>query len=124
MPRQSVSATRSTRAKSLRQSSCERSESHRGADLPLPPRYRGRPATCASRRQTNLAKPAAPGVRIRRWASGHWTDEPDMVVTEEPLQLLLDGEPLSVVMRPPGSDIELVLGLLFAAGILRSAKEL
>src|ERR1700716_3372152 len=119
---QSVSATRSTRAMSLRRLSCERSGSHRGADSPSRPPYHGRPVTCAWRRQTNLAKPAAPGVRIRRWASGQWTDEPDMVVTEEPLQLLLDGEPLSVVMRTPGEDIELVLGLMFSEGILRWAK--
>src|SRR6202165_376976 len=46
-----------------------------------------------------------------------------MVVTEEPLQLLLDGEPLSVVMRTPGEDIELVLGLMFSEGILRSTKD-
>jgi FdhD protein len=70
-----------------------------------------------------MAKPAAPGVRIRRWASGEWTEAPDVVVTEEPLQLLLDEEPLSVVMRTPGEDIELVLGLLFAEGIVRSTED-
>jgi len=42
---------------------------------------------------------------------------------EEPLQLLLDGEPLSVVMRTPGQDIELALGLLFAEGIVRTADD-
>jgi len=46
-----------------------------------------------------------------------------MVVTEEPLQLMLDGEALSVVMRTPGDDIELCLGLMFAEGIVRSTKE-
>jgi FdhD protein len=46
-----------------------------------------------------------------------------MVVTEEPLQLMLDGDPLSVVMRTPGKDIELALGLMFAEGILRSLAE-
>jgi FdhD protein len=46
-----------------------------------------------------------------------------MVVTEEPLQLMLDGEALSVVMRTPGHDIELSLGLMFAEGIVRAAKE-
>ncbi|MEA2655250.1 MAG: FdhD protein, partial [Chloroflexota bacterium] len=46
-----------------------------------------------------------------------------MVVTEEPLQLMLDGEALSVVMRTPGHDVELSLGLMFAEGILRSAKD-
>ena len=42
---------------------------------------------------------------------------------EEPLQLLLDGTPLAVVMRTPGADIELALGLLFAEGIIRSARD-
>ena len=44
-------------------------------------------------------------------------------MTEEPLQLLLDGEPLAVVMRTPGADIELAFGLLFAEGIVRSAGD-
>ncbi len=70
-----------------------------------------------------MAKPPAPGVRIRRWASGEWTEAPDVVATEEPLQLLLEGEPLSVVMRTPGDDIELVLGLMFSEGMLRSIKD-
>ncbi len=70
-----------------------------------------------------MAKPAAPALRIRRFAAGHWTEAPDAVVTEEPLQLLLDGEPLAVVMRTPGADIELALGLLFAEGIIRSARD-
>jgi FdhD protein len=70
-----------------------------------------------------VAKPAAPGLRIRRFAAGEWTDAPDAVVTEEPLQLLLDGKPLAVVMRTPGADIELTLGLLFAEGIIRSPRD-
>ncbi len=68
-------------------------------------------------------KPAAPGLRIRRWASGEWTGAPDAVVTEEPLQLMLGGSPLSVVMRTPGEDVELALGLMFAEGIVRSLAE-
>ena len=71
-----------------------------------------------------MAKPAAPGLRIRKWDAGRWSDSPDAVVTEEPLQLLLDGEPLSVVMRTPGQDIELALGLFFAEGIARSLSEI
>ncbi len=70
-----------------------------------------------------MAKPAAPALRIRRFAAGEWTDAPDAVVTEEPLQLLLDGQPLAVVMRTPGADVELALGLLFAEGIIRSARD-
>jgi len=69
------------------------------------------------------AKPAAPDLRVKRWTAGAWSESPDAVVMEEPLQLLLDGEPLSVVMRTPGNDIELTLGLLFAEGVIRSGKD-
>lgn len=69
------------------------------------------------------ARPAAPDLRVKRWTAGRWAESPDSVVMEEPLQLLLDGEPLSVVMRTPGHDIELAMGLLFAEGVVRSAKD-
>lgn len=42
---------------------------------------------------------------------------------EEPLQLMLDGEPLSVVMRTPGHDLELSLGLFYAEGIVRHLSD-
>lgn len=70
-----------------------------------------------------MAKPASPGVQVSRWTAGQWSESPDMVVTEEPLQLMLDGEALSVVMRTPGHDLELSLGLMFSEGILRGAGD-
>lgn len=70
-----------------------------------------------------MGKPPAPGLRIRKWAAGQWSDSSDAVVMEEPLQLMLDGEPLSVVMRTPGHDVELALGLMYAEGILRDLKD-
>jgi FdhD protein len=70
-----------------------------------------------------MTKPAAPGLQVRKWSAGHWTDSPDAVVTEEPLQLMLEGKPLSVVMRTPGNDLELCLGLMFAEGIVRTPEE-
>jgi len=70
-----------------------------------------------------VSRPSAPAIRIRKWDAGSWSDAPDAVVTEEPLQLMLDGEPLSVVMRTPGNDIELALGLMYAEGILRSLDD-
>jgi FdhD protein len=70
-----------------------------------------------------MPRPSAPDILIRRWEAGTWSDRPDAVVMEEPLQLLLDGEPLSVVMRTPGQDIELALGLLFAEGIVRGLDD-
>ncbi len=71
-----------------------------------------------------MTRPAAPGIRIRKWSAGAWSEAPDAVVTEEPLQLMLDGEPLSVVMRTPGEDVELALGLMFAEGIARSVDDI
>ena len=71
-----------------------------------------------------MARPAAPGVRVRKWSGGVWSEAPDAVVTEEPLQLLLDGVELSVVMRTPGEDVELAAGLMFAEGIVRSREEI
>jgi FdhD protein len=70
-----------------------------------------------------MAKPAAPGLQVRKWSAGHWTDSPDAVVTEEPLQVMLGGKPLSVVMRTPGQDIELCMGLMFSEGIVRTLDE-
>jgi FdhD protein len=38
---------------------------------------------------------------------------------EEPLELLLNGTALSVVMRTPGNDVELALGLMYTEGIYK-----
>ena len=65
-----------------------------------------------------MSRPRAPGLSVRRWAAGAWTEADDHVAAEEPLQLLLDGEPLSVVMRTPGNDVELALGLLLAERVI------
>lgn len=70
-----------------------------------------------------MTRPAAPGLQVRKWSAGRWTDSPDAVVTEEPLQLMLEGKPLSVVMRTPGNDLELCLGLMFSEGILRAPAD-
>src|SRR5579872_903440 len=70
------------------------------------------------------SRPTAPQVRIQRWQSGVWAESPDAVATEEPLQLMLDGKDLSVVMRTPGDDIALALGLLFAEGVIRSREDI
>src|SRR5213080_2271187 len=61
-----------------------------------------------------MAKPDAPAIRIRRYEAGRWSDSPDAVVTEEPLQL---------VMRTPGQDVELALGLFYAEGIIRALSD-
>ncbi len=44
--------------------------------------------------------------------------ERDEVAVEEPLEIRVDGEPLSVTMRTPGHDEELALGFLLGEGLI------
>src|SRR5881396_3112892 len=67
-----------------------------------------------------MPRPQAPPVQIARWRAGDWRDDRDQVAAEEPLQLSLDGSPLSIVMRTPGNDLELALGLLWAERVIQS----
>src|SRR3982074_3260133 len=43
----------------------------------------------------------------------------DQAAVEEPLEIRVDGEPLTVTMRTPGDDIDLAAGFLFTEGLLR-----
>jgi len=70
-----------------------------------------------------VPRPQAPPVAIARWRSGAWREERDQVAAEEPLQISLDGAPLSIVMRTPGNDLELALGLLLAERVIRSPDD-
>ncbi len=47
----------------------------------------------------------------------------DQLAAEEPLELRLNGEPLTVMMRTPGHDRELALGFCYGEGIIRSAAD-
>jgi len=70
-----------------------------------------------------VPRPQAPPVQVARWRAGDWRDDRDQVAAEEPLQLSLDGKPLSIVMRTPGNDLELALGLLLAERVIRSIDD-
>src|SRR5512134_220075 len=63
-------------------------------------------------------------VEVERWSPQGRQRGPDVVAAEEPLQIVLDGEPFAVVMRTPGHDLELVLGLLFVEGLIRAREDL
>ena len=47
----------------------------------------------------------------------------DAVATEEPLQVLVGGEPFAVIMRTPGADRELSIGFLLAERVIASAAD-
>ncbi len=42
----------------------------------------------------------------------------DLLAAEEPLEIRVDGEPLTVTMRTPGDDIDLAAGFLCTEGLL------
>ena len=48
----------------------------------------------------------------------------DHLAAEEPLELRVDGEALTVMMRTPGHDAELALGFLFGEGIIRRRADI
>ena len=48
----------------------------------------------------------------------------DILVVEAPLQININEEPYTVVMRTPDNDNELIRGLLFAEDIYKSEKTL
>jgi formate dehydrogenase accessory protein FdhD len=48
----------------------------------------------------------------------------DLLAVEEPLEIRVGGQPLSVTMRTPGDDIDLAAGFLAAEGVIGSAADL
>ncbi len=91
---------------------------------------------------------AAKRVAVTRVARGErWPPEPDLVATEEPLEIRLaagrgtvgaggpairhgaataapDSVSVAVTMRTPGNDFELAAGFLYGEGVVRSREEI
>jgi FdhD protein len=55
---------------------------------------------------------------VREYEEIERDGERDAVAIEEPLEIRVDGRPLSVTMRTPGHDEELALGFLFGEGLI------
>lgn len=66
---------------------------------------------------------------ILSWRAGRYTRRDDLLVEEEPLEILVGyGAPrqrqsLSVTMRTPGQDVDLALGFLFTEGIIARPEQ-
>ncbi len=61
--------------------------------------------------------------RVQRFREGAFASRADVVAGEEPLEIRLGGELLSVTMRTAGHDIELAHGLLHAEGIIAGVQD-
>jgi len=55
---------------------------------------------------------------VRTVEKGFSYSRSDLLAIEEPLQFCLNGSPLSITMRSPGSDLDLATGFLFTEGIV------
>ena len=62
---------------------------------------------------------------VRRVRVGRAEPKPelDAVAVEEPLEIRVGGRPLAVTMRTPGLEREMVLGFLFAEGLIGAAAD-
>ncbi|MEV2274382.1 formate dehydrogenase accessory sulfurtransferase FdhD [Nocardiopsis sp. NPDC049922] len=61
--------------------------------------------------------------RVLRIRDGAVSERVDTLVAEEPLEIRLDGAPLSVTMRTPGHDFDLAAGFLVSEGVVAARKE-
>lgn len=62
---------------------------------------------------------------VWRWERGESPRrEADEVVQEEPLEIRVAGQPVSVTMRTPGHDPELAVGFLLTEGLVRAAADI
>ncbi|NKY45664.1 formate dehydrogenase accessory sulfurtransferase FdhD [Nocardia cerradoensis] len=60
----------------------------------------------------------------RRITPAGIVSRPDTLAVEEPLELRVDGTALTVTMRTPGNDIDLLHGFLFSENIIESADDI
>ncbi|MFC8047816.1 formate dehydrogenase accessory sulfurtransferase FdhD [Nocardia sp. NPDC057353] len=61
--------------------------------------------------------------RMRRITPAGQITRPDSLAVEEPLEIRVNGQSLTVTMRTPGSDIDLVHGFLLAEGVIADADD-
>ena len=61
--------------------------------------------------------------RITRRTGDTTTERADTVVVEEPLEIRVNGSPITVTMRTPGADFELAQGFLLTEGLIAARHD-
>ncbi len=62
--------------------------------------------------------------QVSEWDDGTVRRKEDYLAAEEPLEIRVDAEPLSVTMRTPGHDRELAAGFLLTEGIVQRREQI
>ena len=62
--------------------------------------------------------------QVFEWDEGKVRRKEDFLAAEEPLEIRVGDEPLSVTMRTPGHDLELAAGLLFTEGLVQERSQI
>ena len=62
--------------------------------------------------------------QVTEWEDGAVRAVEDSLAVEEPLEIRVNGTPVTVTMRTPGHDLELAAGFLLTEGIIESADEI
>ncbi|MGA8143546.1 MAG: formate dehydrogenase accessory sulfurtransferase FdhD [Candidatus Acidiferrales bacterium] len=62
--------------------------------------------------------------QVSEWNDGKLSRKDDYLAAEEPLEIRIGENPLSVTMRTPGHDLELAAGFLFTEGLVRQRDQI
>jgi FdhD protein len=62
--------------------------------------------------------------QVTEWDNGSVRAVQDSLAVEEPLEIRVNGAPITVTMRTPGHDLELAAGFLLTEGIIESADQI
>ncbi|MGA8743199.1 MAG: formate dehydrogenase accessory sulfurtransferase FdhD [Terracidiphilus sp.] len=69
-------------------------------------------------------QPAVELTQVTEWTDGTARRIEDQLAAEEPLEIRINGKPLTVTMRTPGHDEELAAGFLWTEGLIESATQI
>jgi FdhD protein len=61
---------------------------------------------------------------VSEWSDGRLSRKQDYLAAEEPLEIRVGDEPLSVTMRTPGNDLELAAGFLLTEGLVQNRDQI
>jgi FdhD protein len=62
--------------------------------------------------------------QVSEWDDGKIRRKEDYLAAEEPLEIRVGKDPLSVTMRTPGHDLELAAGFLFTEGLVQGRAQI